>query len=694
MVKRGEQEKRMSDRTEETIGEMPTLGREEPQRPSREPVWKSEESIGELTTRGPGETVDKGTSGPVLEPHVPVWEPGKSIGELTTLKPEGIVDDGRTDGARRWKAGEEILGRYVVERELGQGGMGVVYGCFDKVGGVRVAVKCLPPELGHNSVEMEEVRENFQLVYGLGHPNIAGVRQLEKDANGEYYLVMDVAEGENLRVWLRRKWKAGGVSLAEAVGVLRQVASALDYAHGEKVVHRDVKPGNVMIDGRGRVKVLDFGLAAQIRTSLSRASHVYRETSGTGPYMAPEQWEGQPQDGAADQYALGVMTYEMLAERLPFENSELAVLKDAVLHGVVREIPGVDKRAMRALRRALAKRADERWESCGAFVEALAGKRVGWGGRWNARGKTLMGWGAALVLVLLVMGWWWWWEWGRENLGETPVPRQATADLSQQATKEAAAAEKRKAEEEPKREKTERAQAAWEYVEGQRMAQAPEADCPEGSRHREISLDLGNGVMLEMVHCPGVAANFWMGKYEVTQEQWQQITGKTPSCFGGKPNNPVESVSWNDCQDFVKALNTLPAVQDSGLSFRLPEDREWKKACRAGAPESEDYCQLEDGTYITEKTLSRVARYGHPDEGPVEVGSYEANAWGLYDMLGNVWEWTQPTEGGVHVIRGGGFEEAAKDCTAIVSCKLSPNINISEKYLGLRLAADGRASTK
>ena len=97
------------------------------------------------------------------------------------------------------------MGRYVVERELGQGGMGVVYECLDKVGGVKVAVKCLPPELSHDSGEMEEVRENFQLVYGLSHPNIAGVRQLEKDGRGEYFLVMELAEGESLRRWMRRK---------------------------------------------------------------------------------------------------------------------------------------------------------------------------------------------------------------------------------------------------------------------------------------------------------------------------------------------------------------------------------------------------------------------------------------------------------------------------------------------------------
>ncbi|MBP5787923.1 MAG: protein kinase, partial [Kiritimatiellae bacterium] len=111
-------------------------------------------------------------------------------------------------GGKRWKPGEEILGRYVVEKELGQGGMGVVYACLDKVGGVRVAVKALPPELSHNSVEMEEVRANFELVYKLSHPNIAGVRTLERDGKGEYFLVMEIAEGVSLRRWMRRKLRS------------------------------------------------------------------------------------------------------------------------------------------------------------------------------------------------------------------------------------------------------------------------------------------------------------------------------------------------------------------------------------------------------------------------------------------------------------------------------------------------------
>jgi hypothetical protein len=219
---------------------------------------------------------------------------------------------------------------------------------------------------------------------------------------------MDVAEGVSLRKWLREKGRETGdgrrgIPLEEAVGVLRQVAAALDYAHSKRVVHRDVKPGNVVIDAKGEVKVLDFGLAAQIRTSLSRTSQAYRGTSGTGPYMAPEQWEAQPQDAKTDQYALAVMAYEMLAGRLPFENSEMAVLKEAVLTGEARDIPGLPKGAMAALRRGMAKNPAARFDSCGAFVAALAGVMSARGGRIRSappvRGSFLP-WAILLVLVL------------------------------------------------------------------------------------------------------------------------------------------------------------------------------------------------------------------------------------------------------------------------------------------------------
>jgi len=203
-------------------------------------------------------------------------------------------------------------------------------------------------------------------------------------------------------------------------------------------------------------------------------------------------------------------------------------------------------------------------------------------------------------------------------------------------------------------------------------------------------IPLAPGVSLEMVHCPGIAPDFWMGKFEVTQEQWQRMMGNNPSRFKGA-KKPVETVSWNDCQEFVMKLNELPEVKASGLTFRLPTEEEWETACRAGAPKSEDYCKLADGTQITESNLSRVAWFGKNwDEGPTEVGkNREPNAWGLYDMHGNVWEWTQTADGGLRVRRGGSFRSAGF-CAAGFRGGGFPGLRF--RGLGFRLAASGRTA--
>ena len=117
--------------------------------------------------------------------------------------------DRKPDG--RFSPGDVIMGRYKVLSELGQGGMGVVYKCFDETGGIEVALKALPPELSHNTLEMEDIRDNFQLVTKLVHQNIAISKNLERDnSNGNYYLIMECVEGEDLRRWIRRKRQESG----------------------------------------------------------------------------------------------------------------------------------------------------------------------------------------------------------------------------------------------------------------------------------------------------------------------------------------------------------------------------------------------------------------------------------------------------------------------------------------------------
>ena len=156
------------------------------------------------------------------------------------------------------------------------------------------------------------------------------------------------------------------------------------------------------------------------------------------------------------------------------------------------------------------------------------------------------------------------------------------------------------------------------------------------SRERRLKKAVSN-IINNMVAIPG--KNFKMGKYEVTQEQWEAVMGENPSDFKA-PNNPVENVSWEDCKKFLEKLNSMPEVKKSGLTFRLPTEKAWEYACRAGS--TGDYCKLADGTEITKGTQGEVAWYEdnsgrktHP------VGQKKPNAFGLYDMHGNVWEWTQ-----------------------------------------------------
>lgn len=328
---------------------------------------------------------------------------------------------------------EGALGRidkYELRRELGEGGFGTVYLARDTVADVDVAVKGLPPEVKHNAVELESVRGNFALVKRLRHPNIVAVTDLHQAMSVSYaskevesklrvferdtMVVMDYAPGVTLAQW-RRQFPGGKVSVDKAIAVTRQVASALDYAHAQKVLHRDVKPANVMVEsadaGKLVARVLDFGLAAEIRSSMGRLSREIRDTSGTRPYMAPEQWKGERQGPATDQYALAAMFYELVVGDVPFASvfdcGDPAVMRIAVTTDAPAIPSDFPKCVRRALSVALAKKPEDRFSTCGEFVAALEGKKVSRRGSETQReigaGKVLAV--LALAAVVGVGGW-------------------------------------------------------------------------------------------------------------------------------------------------------------------------------------------------------------------------------------------------------------------------------------------------
>jgi len=291
------------------------------------------------------------------------------------------------------------IDQYELISELGGGGFGTVYLAKDKTSRVQVAVKGLPPFVKNNREELENIRENFALVSRLTHTNIAKALVLHpaKEVSyssedtqqklrvfaDDFLMVMEYAPGVTLSKW-RKQFPDRKVPISDAVAIVRQVASALDYAHGQRIIHRDIKPANVMIetqpDGKLIARVLDFGLAAEIRSSMGRVSREIHDTSGTRPYMAPEQWIGGRQGAATDQYSLAVLFHELVTGDVPFasvfDTGDPMVMLNAIGHNPVELPDDLPACVSAALQKALSKKPSDRFETCVDFVDALEGKAV------------------------------------------------------------------------------------------------------------------------------------------------------------------------------------------------------------------------------------------------------------------------------------------------------------------------------
>ena len=214
--------------------------------------------------------------------------------------------------------GALLAGRYRVVKQLGQGGMGSVWLAEDeKLDGFKVAIKMLPSVLVNNKRAYQQVKAEALVSLKLSHPNIATVRAFEEES-GSPFLVMDYIDGQTLDDYLAEK---GKLTEDETVRLLKPIAAALDYAHGQGIIHRDVKPANVMIRNDGQTFILDFGIAREIQETMTRVTG--KLSSGTLLYMSPEQLRGQSPKSAQDVYSFAAMAYECLKGEPPFSRGQI-----------------------------------------------------------------------------------------------------------------------------------------------------------------------------------------------------------------------------------------------------------------------------------------------------------------------------------------------------------------------------------
>src|SRR6266704_1266428 len=264
----------------------------------------------------------------------------------------------------RSRLADALGGRYTLERELGRGGMSVVFLATDHRNQRRVALKVLRPELAH-SLGPERFLREIKVAAGLAHPHIlplfdSGV------ANGLLFYTMPFVEGESLRHRLIRQRR---LPVAEAVAIARDVADALDYAHWQNLVHRDIKPENILIEA-GQPVVSDFGIARAISVAGASRMTGTGVVVGTVDYMSPEQASGEEVDGRSDIYSLGCVLYEMLIGHTPLPGGTASGQGRSVSQER-REIPLEVEYAIDV---ALAKVPSERFATAREFADALGPK--------------------------------------------------------------------------------------------------------------------------------------------------------------------------------------------------------------------------------------------------------------------------------------------------------------------------------
>ena len=295
----------------------------------------------------------------------------------------------------------KAISHYRILEKLGEGGMGVVYKAEDTKLKRTVALKFLPPELTRDDKAKTRFIHEAQAASALQHHNICAIHEIDETPEGQLFISMDCYEGETLKEKIER----GPLAVEEAIDLTIQVAEGLSEAHEVGIVHRDIKPGNILVTRKGVVKILDFGLAKLAgQTKMTRTG----TTMGTVSYMSPEQAKGADVDARSDIFSLGAVLYEMLTGEVPFPGDHEA----AVLYGIMHADPkpvtglrgGVPSGLERIIDRCIAKIAAQRYETAAGLLADLRHLK-----REMSSGDATLRAGPSPKRVGRSRGRWWWW---------------------------------------------------------------------------------------------------------------------------------------------------------------------------------------------------------------------------------------------------------------------------------------------
>jgi formylglycine-generating enzyme required for sulfatase activity len=482
--------------------------------------------------------------------------------------------------------------RYAVTGELGSGGMGTVYLATDRVLGREVAIKVLPPST-REYLGADRFQRELQIAARLSHPHIVALYEAG-EADGLLYYVMAYVPGETLADRIRRD---GALSLDDALRLTSEIGDALQYAHEQGVIHRDVKPSNILLS-RGHAFLMDFGVAKAMSRDGGTAERALTATGvvvGTAEYMSPEQAAGEKRiDARTDIYGLAAVLYEMLSGEPPFTGPSLQAIVARVIADPPRSVrtirPDLPPHVERALSAALAKTPADRPATAQEFVRQLsprAAQPVARMPRW-----AWLGGGAAVAAAGVV-----WWALTGPARSDTPAPAAVVPPPG--------------------------------------MVLVPSGEFAVGGSPgrpaRRVQLD-----------------SFYIDSTEVTVAAYARYLAAIgrPPPWRASPDSawPATAILWVEAEAYCRWRDSLG---------RLPSEDEWEAAARGDAGRAYPWGNTwVAGRANADNIVGSLQPVGAFPRGRSWVGAV--------DLVGNAWEWTATADTGAngvrHVIKGGGFD--------------------------------------